>query len=99
MADGGEGTLDALLAVWGGEPETVATVDAIGRPAQARWAMSQDGRAAVVELAEASGLPRVSDEALQPLHARTRGTGDVARAAPDAGVSEILLCRGGSASP
>jgi len=98
MADGGEGTLDALLAVWGGEPETVATVDAIGRPAQARWAMSPDGRTAVVELAEASGLPRVSDVALQPLHASTRGTGDVARAALDAGVSEILLCLGGSAS-
>lgn len=98
MADGGEGTLDALLAVWGGEPETVATVDAIGRPAQARWVVSPDGRTAVVELAEASGLPRVADVPLQPLHASTRGTGDVARAALDAGVSEILLCLGGSAS-
>src|SRR5690606_3327326 len=98
MADGGEGTLDALLAVWGGEPETVATVDAIGRPAQARWVVSPDGRTAVVELAEASGLPRVADVPLQFLHASTRGTGDVARAALDAGVSEILLCLGGSAS-
>jgi glycerate kinase len=98
MADGGEGTLDALLAVWGGDPLTVATVDAIGRPASARWAVSPDGRTAVVELAEASGLPRVSDAPLQPLHASTRGTGDVARAALDAGVAEILVCLGGSAS-
>jgi glycerate kinase len=98
MADGGEGTLDALLAAWGGEPLTVATVDAIGRPSTARWAVSPDGRTAVVELAEASGLPGVSDAPLQPLHASTRGTGDVARAALDAGVAEILLCLGGSAS-
>ena len=98
MADGGEGTLDALLAVWGGEARVTETVDAIGRPASARWAVSPDGRTAVVELAEASGLPGVSDAPLQPLHASTRGTGDVARAALDAGVAEILVCLGGSAS-
>ncbi|WP_275006583.1 glycerate kinase [Promicromonospora iranensis] len=98
MADGGEGTLDALLAVWGGEALVTTTVDAIGRPASARWAVSPDGSTAVVELAEASGLPGVSDAPLQPLHASTRGTGDVARAALDAGVAEILVCLGGSAS-
>ncbi|MFD2793295.1 glycerate kinase [Promicromonospora vindobonensis] len=98
MADGGEGTLDALLAVWGGAALVTDTVDAIGRPASARWAVSPDGRTAVVELAEASGLPGVSDAPLQPLHASTRGTGDVARAALDAGVAEILVCLGGSAS-
>jgi glycerate 2-kinase len=98
MADGGEGTLDALLAVWGVEPLTVSTVDAIGRPTSARWAVSPDGRTAVVELAEASGLPGVVDAPLQPLHASTRGTGDLARAALDAGVAEILVCLGGSAS-
>ncbi|MGW2093148.1 glycerate kinase [Promicromonospora sukumoe] len=98
MADGGEGTLDALLAVWGGTPEVVDTVDAIGRPTSARWAISPDGRTAVVELAEASGLPGVSDVPLQPLHASTRGTGDLARAALDAGAVEILVCLGGSAS-
>ncbi|GAA4686285.1 glycerate kinase [Promicromonospora umidemergens] len=98
MADGGEGTLDALLAVWGGDALVTETVDAIGRPTSARWAVSPDGRTAVVELAEASGLPGVSDAPLQPLHASTRGTGDVARAALDAGVAEILVCLGGSAS-
>jgi glycerate kinase len=98
MADGGEGTLDALLAVWGGAALVTDTVDAIGRPTSARWAVSPDGSTAVVELAEASGLPGVSDAPLQPLHASTRGTGDVARAALDAGVAEILVCLGGSAS-
>ncbi|GAB4086774.1 glycerate kinase [Myceligenerans cantabricum] len=98
MADGGEGTLEALLAAWGVAPRTVDTVDAIGRPCRARWAASPDGRTGVVELAEASGLPHVSDAPLQPLHASARGTGAVARAVLDAGVDEVLVCLGGSAS-
>ncbi|WP_278235194.1 glycerate kinase [Isoptericola sp. AK164] len=98
MADGGEGTLDALVASWQSAVHTVETVDAIGRPTTARWTVSPDGGVGVVELAEASGLPGVSDEPLQPLHAGTRGTGDVAAAVLDAGVSEVLVCLGGSAS-
>ncbi|GII99252.1 glycerate kinase [Sediminihabitans luteus] len=98
VADGGEGTLDALAAGGGVRTVVVDTVDAIGRPATARLGLSADGTVAVVELAEASGLPAVSDVRLQPLHAGTRGTGDLARAALDAGVEEILVCLGGSAS-
>ncbi|WP_344102289.1 glycerate kinase [Myceligenerans crystallogenes] len=98
MADGGEGTLDALLAAWGAEAQVIDTVDAIGRPRRARWAISPDGRTGVVELAEASGLPHVADVTPQPLHASTRGTGAVARAVLDAGVAEVLVCLGGSAS-
>lgn len=98
MADGGEGTLDALLAAWQVTPRTIDTVDAVGRPCQARWAVSPDGRVGVVELAEASGLPHVADAPPQPLHAGTRGTGVVARAVLDAGVEEVLVCLGGSAS-
>jgi glycerate kinase len=98
MADGGEGTLDALVATWGVPVRTVAACDAIGRPRTARWAVSPDGRTGVVELAEASGLPWVGDEPLQPLHAHTRGTGEVAAAVLDAGVEEVLVCLGGSAS-
>ncbi|WP_418278075.1 glycerate kinase [Isoptericola jiangsuensis] len=98
MADGGEGTLDALVATWGVPVHEVNTCDAVGRPCTARWAVSRDGRTGVVELAEASGLPAVSDEPLQPLHAHTRGTGEVAAAVLDAGVEEVLVCLGGSAS-
>nr|WP_194720256.1 glycerate kinase [Cellulosimicrobium arenosum] len=98
MADGGEGTLDALLAVWGVPAREVSTVDAIGRPHTARYGVSGDGRVGVVELAEASGLPQVDDVALQPLHAHTLGTGAAASAALDAGVEEVLVCLGGSAS-
>lgn len=98
VADGGEGTLDTLLAVWGVAAREVRTVDAIGRPRTARYGVSADGRLGVVELAEASGLPHVSDVALQPLHAHTLGTGAAAAAVLDAGVEEVVVCLGGSAS-
>ncbi|QAY68954.1 glycerate kinase [Xylanimonas protaetiae] len=98
MADGGEGTLAALAAAWDVPQHALATVDALGRPTTAFWAASPDGRVGVVELASASGLPAVSDVQRQPLHAHTRGTGDVAAAVLDAGVEEVIVCLGGSAS-
>ncbi|WP_309080856.1 glycerate kinase [Zhihengliuella sp.] len=98
FADGGEGTLDALLAAWGRAAEVVSTVDALGRPRNARFGLSADGRTAVVEAAEGNGLPAVSDVPLQPLRADTYGVGLIARAALESGAEEILLCIGGSAS-
>jgi glycerate kinase len=98
MADGGEGTLDVLAAAWGVTPRELGTVVAVGRPVTARWLESADGRIGVVELAQASGLVGVSDVTRQPLHAHTRGTGEVAAAVLDAGVQEVLVCLGGSAS-
>ncbi|MDR6173647.1 glycerate kinase [Nocardioides zeae] len=98
FADGGEGTLDALLDAWGSTPRLVAATDALGRPARARWGLAPDGATAIVEAAEVNGLPQVSDVPLQPLAATTRGVGTVVRAALDAGCSELLLCIGGSAT-
>lgn len=98
FADGGEGTLDALLAVWNRDPESVTTVDALGREAEARYGLSPDGRTAVIEAAEANGLPQVSDRPLQPLRADTYGVGLIARHVLAAGAEEILLCIGGSAT-
>ena len=98
MADGGEGTLEALASAWGVDLQTAQVVDAIGRPGLACWAVSPDGRMGVVELAQASGLPAVSDVPLQPLDAHTYGMGQLAAAVLDAGVDEVLVCLGGSAS-
>jgi len=98
MADGGEGTLDAISSAWGVVPEIMTTTDAIGRPTTARFGMSRDGRRAIIEAAEANGLPAVSDVPLQPLRADTFGVGLIARALLNRGVSEILLCVGGSAT-
>lgn len=95
MADGGEGSLDALLAR-GGSARSTATVDAIGRPATATWIL--DGDEAVVELAQAAGLPQVEDAPLRPLEASTAGLGPVIRDALDAGAAGITLLLGGSAT-
>ena len=96
MADGGEGTLAALASAWGAQPVELAVPDAIGRPAVGAYVL-RDG-VAVVELATANGLPGVSDVPLRPHDATTRGTGQVLRAALEAGASDVLLCVGGSAS-
>lgn len=98
MADGGEGTLDAIAAAWGITPDSMETVDAIGRPTIARFGVSADGRRAVIEAAEANGLPAVSDVALQPLRADTYGVGLIALELVNRGVTDILMCVGGSAT-
>lgn len=98
FADGGEGTLDALLGAWGTPVLTVETTDAIGRPVTARYGLSPDRTRGVVEAAEANGLPTVSDVSLRPRTATTRGIGPLVGALLDAGVEEILLCIGGSAT-
>lgn len=98
LADGGEGTLDAMLAAWGVPARTVTAADALGRPRAARWGLSADGRTAVIEAAEANGLPHVADLAASPLTADSAGVGAIALAAIAAGAEEILLCIGGSAS-
>ena len=103
IADGGEGTLAAVADALGeaAERRTVATTDALGRPVDAGWLLLDEGRAAFVEMAAASGLARLTPEERTPDSARrasTRGTGDVVRAALDAGVERITIGLGGSAT-
>ncbi|WP_425846845.1 glycerate kinase [Agrococcus sp. TSP3-2-1] len=95
MADGGEGSLDAVLAR-GGEERVTRTVDALGRPALARWAL--EGTHAVIELAQAAGLPQVEDVPLAPLAASTTGLGAVVLDALERGADELTLLLGGSAT-
>ncbi len=98
LADGGEGTLVAIEAAGGWEWQTVVAPDPIGRPVEARWLRSSDGERGVVELAEASGLSRLTSAERDPIGASTRGTGEVLRTAIDAGVRQITLGIGGSAT-
>jgi glycerate kinase len=98
LADGGEGTLVAIAAAGGWEWRSAAAHDPIGRPVTARWLQSEDGGRAVVELAEASGLSRLTPAERDPMGATTRGTGEVLRVAVDAGAREITLGIGGSAT-
>lgn len=103
MADGGEGTLAAVAEALGtsAERRTTDTTDALGRPIRAEWLLLDEGRTAFVEMAAASGLARLAPDERTPRNAglaSTRGTGDLIRAALDAGVERITIGLGGSAT-
>ena len=98
LADGGEGTLVAIAAAGGWEWREAAVMDPIGRPIVARWLRSTDRGRAVVELAAASGLSRLTADERDPLGATTLGTGELIRAALDEGIRSITLGIGGSAT-
>ena len=98
LADGGEGTLVAIEASGGWRWREADARDPIGRPIRARWLARDDGRAAVIEMAAASGLSRVAAAERDAVGATTAGTGDLLRAALDAGIREIALGIGGSAT-
>lgn len=104
LSDGGEGLTHALVHATGGTLHDVETVDAIGRPITAQFGFLGNNHAscilhtAVVELASASGLERVSPADRNALVASTFGTGLLIRAAIDAGADCIVLGLGGSAT-
>jgi glycerate kinase len=98
IADGGNGTMEALVASLGGALSTARVSDPLGRAIDARWAMLPDGRTAIVETAEASGLSRVAEGERDPWSASTRGTGELIAAAARAGATEVLVAVGGSAT-
>jgi len=95
IADGGDGTLDVLLAQ-GYRAVTVDTVDAACRPRRAR--IGRSGDAALLELAEVCGLVTVADLELDARHRTTLGLGLAAQHAISAGCSDLTLALGGSAS-
>ena len=94
VADGGEGTLEALLTALGGETAGAVAHDPFGREIRAGFALVEDGGTAVVETAEASGLRHGTD----PWEASTYGTGELISAAIDAGAAVVLVAVGGSAT-
>ncbi|HEX6310655.1 MAG TPA: glycerate kinase [Acidimicrobiia bacterium] len=96
LADGGEGTLDALLAARGGGLRTAPVTGPLGDSVDAAWAVLPDGTA-VVEMARASGLQLVAGRN-DPLRAGTRGTGELIAAAARAGARRIIVGVGGSAT-
>ncbi|OWL88613.1 glycerate kinase [Halopseudomonas aestusnigri] len=97
MADGGEGTVDAVLAATGGERQQTEVSGPLGDPVTANWGLLP-GRRAVIEMAEASGLHLVEPARRDVLRASSFGTGELIRAALDAGVRRIVLGLGGSAT-
>jgi glycerate kinase len=95
LADGGEGTLDALLAGRGGARRTTTVTGPLGDPVDAEWGRLPDGTA-VVEMARASGIALLPGRK-DPLRASSRGTGELIAAAARAGATRILVGVGGSA--
>jgi len=98
MADGGEGTLAAMIDATKGELHTLTVTGPLGTPIEARFGVLGNSSTAVVEMAEASGLEKVPSELRNPLKATTYGTGELIRSALDRGVNEIIVALGGSAT-
>lgn len=98
VADGGDGTLDALVSARGGEYVTERVLDPLGRPIPARFGLLDGGETAIIEMAEASGLRRVAREERNALAASTYGTGQLILAALARGVRRVVIGIGGSAT-
>jgi glycerate kinase len=100
VADGGEGTVRALVAATDGALRHARVTGPLGEPVDAEYGMlggNRDGTA-VIEMAAASGLPLVPPEKRDPRMTTTRGTGELMRAALDAGARRLLIGIGGSAT-
>lgn len=98
MADGGEGTVQALVDATGGKIVEKQVTGPLGEPVNAFFGLLGDGKTAVIEMAAASGLHLVPHKKRNPLIATTRGTGELIRAALDYGVTHMIIGIGGSAT-
>jgi glycerate kinase len=99
VADGGEGTLEVLIAALGGQIVRVPVRDPLGGRAEGELALlGEDGRRALLEMASASGLGLVAESERDPWAATSYGTGQLIRAAVNAGAREVLVGVGGSAT-
>ncbi|RYF77957.1 MAG: glycerate kinase [Cytophagaceae bacterium] len=98
IADGGEGTAALLTNATLGTFRSCTVADPLGRPVTASYGLSGDGKTAFVELAEASGLHLLTYAERDPLYTSTFGTGKLLHNALSTGVTELVLCIGGSAT-
>ena len=98
VADGGDGTLDALLSTLPGELRSARVSGPLGQPVDAEFGLVEDGRTAIVEMAKASGLVLVAEGERDAWAASTRGTGELIAAAVEAGAKRVMVTVGGSAT-
>jgi len=98
IADGGEGTVEALVAATGGRLVHSQVRGPLGESVRAHWGVSGDGTTAFLEMASASGLPLVPKELRNPCITTTFGTGELMKAALDAGLRKLVVGIGGSAT-
>lgn len=98
IADGGEGTVEALVKATSGRIVPTPSFDALNRPIQSFYGILGGGKTAVIEMAAASGIELLSQEERNPMISSTYGTGLLLKAAMEAGFNEIILGIGGSAT-
>lgn len=100
LSDGGEGFVDAIVFSGQAEEKTCETLDPLGRPITAKYGWQPASKTAIIEMAQASGLPLLQfpTDLRDPLKASTFGTGLVIRQAIEQGASKIVLGLGGSAT-
>jgi glycerate kinase len=100
MADGGEGTLDALVAAMGGERHRATVTGPLGDPVDAEFGLgsSPEGTLGIVEMARASGLALLSPARRDPTRTTTRGTGELIIQTCRRGAARVVVCIGGSAT-
>jgi glycerate 2-kinase len=98
LADGGEGTVQALIASTGGRIENILVTGPLNEPVNAKIAFSIDEKTAFIEMAEACGLHLVPLEKRNPLYTTSYGVGECILYAIERGVSEIIIGVGGSST-
>nr|WP_314482243.1 glycerate kinase [uncultured Pseudomonas sp.] len=98
MADGGEGTMQAILAASDGELRRRVVRGPLGQPVEAGWGWLPQSRTAIIEMAQASGLQQVHTGQRDACRSCTWGTGELVAAALNAGAQRIVLAIGGSAT-
>ena len=98
VADGGEGTVEAMIAATHGSAHSALVTGPLGEKVNANWGMSGDGKTAFIEMAAASGLALVPPDKRNPLITTSRGTGELILQALDSGASNIIIGIGGSAT-
>jgi len=98
LADGGDGTVEALVSTRGGNFVEITASDPLMRPVHARYGLIDNGKTAVIEMASASGLWRLQDHEKNPLKTTTYGVGEMIRHALQSGVTTLIVGIGGSAT-
>ena len=98
MADGGEGTVEAIVAAGNGQLRRNHVQGPLGAPIEAHWGWLPDSHTAIIEMAEASGLQLLKPEQRNACITSTFGTGELIKAALDAGARRVILAIGGSAT-
>ena len=98
VADGGDGTLNALVDATGGQVFTSTITGPLGQPLEARWGVMGDGSTAVIEMALASGLALVPQRRRNPRVTTTAGTGEILKEAMNRGYTRVIVGLGGSAT-